>query len=497
MDKPRKPGAAWDPRRVPLHRRIRNRREELGLTAAQLADMVEVSASYISLIENGEKVPGEDVAVRIAQALRDDPGLYVAWTQTTRHEDPARQLRDLTWLHTLSSDPAKRERLESGQDLEEEEDEDPLESLDLFMERPAMLRAQPDEEAEEEGCAAEPEADNAWNAMTLGSPEMKSALHEVDEAVRHEKRLVGMVGESTYSGVIRIPVLEDGADPGDDPATSEAVIDLVLFDPRALPLQTTGRLFAYRPGRPFLRRVENLIKPGDLVILSSRIGRLAPDRIHAVRRDGEILLSRVLYKRNALLLLPAEDSARIEVIDLPGREALPGIIAGSVVTTVRAWGRKGAAADTRSVSTWTIPDRGLVMRGYGRLRRSRPDRKATTTRLPGERPRWRAAELRGRHLVRDCEWKPRYGWRPVQRAADLDFLEENPEIKVRFRLLRDGELRYVLEMDADEWREALGDYADGPTWRRNGYIVPVTKMRDREYTEEFKERWAPYVTRAG
>ena len=136
------------------------------------------------------------------------------------------------------------------------------------------------------------------------------------------------------------------------------------------------------------------------------------------------------------------------------------------------------------------------MRGYGRLRRSRSDRAATTVRLPGERPRWRAAELRGRHLVRDCEWKPRYGWRPVQRAADLDFLEENPGIKVRFRLLRDGELRYVLEMDADEWREALGDYADGPTWHRNGYIVPVTKMRDREYTEEFKDRWAPYVTLA-
>jgi len=137
MDKPKKPRTAWDPRRVPLHRRIRNRREELGLTAAQLADRVEVSPSYISLIENGEKIPGEDVAARIALALRDDPGLYVAWTHTTRHEDPERQLRDLVRLHTLSSDPALLARLESGEDLEEadppEEDGPAFESvLDLI-----------------------------------------------------------------------------------------------------------------------------------------------------------------------------------------------------------------------------------------------------------------------------------------------------------------------------------------------------------------------------
>ena len=42
-------------------------------------------------------------------------------------------------------------------------------------------------------------------------------------------------------------------------------------------------------------------------------------------------------------------------------------------------------------------------------------------------------------------------------------------------------------------REALGSYYEGPTWRRNGYIVAVTKRVDGEYTEEFQDRWAGFV----
>jgi len=473
MDKPGKPRAKWNPLRFPLHRRIRNRREELGLTAVELARIVRVSPSYISLIENGEKIPGAEVAASIALALGDDPGLYVAWTHSTRHEDPERQLRDLARLRDYSSDPALLERLESGEDLEEV--------------GPAESGQPHDEQAEEERIAAEPEADDRFDLMTLGSPRLKSVLGEVDDAMFRKRQSAVQAGELPYPGMIEIPVLEDGADPGDDPVHSGRAIDVVRFDPRALPLETTGRLFAYRPGRSFLRRVEDLIRPGDLVILTSRMGRLAPDRIHAVRHEGEILLSRLLYERNALLLLPGGDSARIDVIEVPERRELPRIVAGSVVTTIRNWGRREGEAERRDVAS----------RRLGRLHRL--ETRPAGTGPPGTRgarPRWRAAELRGRYLVRDCEWKRRYGWRPVQRAADLDFLEQNPGIRIRFRLIRDGAVRYHLELDADEWREALGDHADGPGWRRNGFIVPVTRMRDGEYTEEFKDRWAPFVKRA-
>jgi transcriptional regulator with XRE-family HTH domain len=537
MDEPKRPETERDLRRVPLHRRIRNRREELGLTALELARIVRVSPSYISLIESGEKVPGEEVAVRIARALRDDEGLYVAWTHSTRHGDPERQLRDLARLRDYSSDPALRERLVSGEDLDEVESESGSEDESgstwflpgrtaaprgdrrssewdgatwgngppsrpnrtaADVETTRSGRSGEDENGEEPEFAVE--SDDRFESTALGSPALKPMFREVDDAILAAKRLVGGAGQFAYTGVIEIPILADGADPGEDPSASPGVIDTVRFDPRALPLETTGRLFAYRPRADFLERVGALIKPGDLVILTSTTGRLAPDRIHAVRREGEIVLSRVLFKRDALLLLPGEDSARIDVIDLAGREELVRAIAGSVVTTVRNWGpgkRKASQrrlADTRSakagaVASWPREIRSLVSALGDEL-----PHKARSRRGP---PRWRSAELQGRHLVRDCEWRPRYGWRPLQRAADLDFLEENPGLKVRFRLIREGEVRFHLEMDAQQWRAALGDYVHGSTWYRNGYIVPVTKMREGEYTEEFKERWAPYARRVG
>ena len=58
---------------LPIHERIRELREERQLPAYRLAEMAKISPSYLSLIENGEKVPSEEVAVAIATALGDDP----------------------------------------------------------------------------------------------------------------------------------------------------------------------------------------------------------------------------------------------------------------------------------------------------------------------------------------------------------------------------------------------------------------------------------------
>ena len=78
----------------------------------------------------------------------------------------------------------------------------------------------------------------------------------------------------------------------------------------------------------------------------------------------------------------------------------------------------------------------------------------------------------------------------------MDFLDENPGTVIRFRLMREGMIRYFLEMNADQWREALGDYCEGDTWRSNGYIVAITQRRGGEYTETFQDRWARHVRRA-
>ena len=64
--------------------RIRMKRTQIGLTGAELAQRADISPSYVSLIEKGAKVPDEDVAARIARALRDDEDLYRAWARASR-----------------------------------------------------------------------------------------------------------------------------------------------------------------------------------------------------------------------------------------------------------------------------------------------------------------------------------------------------------------------------------------------------------------------------
>ena len=100
-----------------------------------------------------------------------------------------------------------------------------------------------------------------------------------------------------------------------------------------------------------------------------------------------------------------------------------------------------------------------------------------------------------RHVVRtrDCNWSPKYGWKPKHAPADLDVLDTHPGMVVRYQLFRDGKLRYLLEMTAEDLRCALGTYVDGETWRRNGYVVSITRTVSRLPTEECIDRWAPYV----
>jgi hypothetical protein len=115
---------------------------------------------------------------------------------------------------------------------------------------------------------------------------------------------------------------------------------------------------------------------------------------------------------------------------------------------------------------------------------------STPTGRPG-RPT--TARVEGEFLVRDCPWTDSYGWRPIQKAEDMDYLDVNPGMKIRFNLLRDDEVRYVLEMTPVQWREALGSYFEGSTWRSNGYIVAITKRKKGEYTELFQDRWGKWV----
>ena len=102
-----------------MHRRIRARRENLGLSATDLAERAGITPSYISVIESGARVPSEDVAVRLAQVLDDDPDLYLAWAQARDVKDLPRFLKRMNRLLRLRSDPVQREELGLGAEIQE------------------------------------------------------------------------------------------------------------------------------------------------------------------------------------------------------------------------------------------------------------------------------------------------------------------------------------------------------------------------------------------
>lgn len=64
--------------------RIKNRRKELGLTADELAERLNVSRSTIFRYENGdiEKVPADFIKT-IAQALSTTPDYLMGWDDST------------------------------------------------------------------------------------------------------------------------------------------------------------------------------------------------------------------------------------------------------------------------------------------------------------------------------------------------------------------------------------------------------------------------------
>ena len=58
---------------------LRAKRESLGLTAEELANRVHVSRSYITLLENGKRLPGKTLLPKIARALKLEKSVIVEW----------------------------------------------------------------------------------------------------------------------------------------------------------------------------------------------------------------------------------------------------------------------------------------------------------------------------------------------------------------------------------------------------------------------------------
>lgn len=78
---PNKPKPQRDPRREELRRlgeRVREQRRSRGLTQEALAEALDLSVAYVSLIERGGRNPPYTTVVAIARALGVAPSRIVA-----------------------------------------------------------------------------------------------------------------------------------------------------------------------------------------------------------------------------------------------------------------------------------------------------------------------------------------------------------------------------------------------------------------------------------
>lgn len=164
---------------------------------------------------------------------------------------------------------------------------------------------------------------------------------EVHEAPPSLGAIVEVHDEPTASSVeegppdvLRIPVLAGGADPGKTAPSPLAIRDRLLVDRRLVADHAPERLFAYDVSLPAMKHLRGVASPGDRIVFR-RGGRVAPDRICAVRTPEGIVLARVLFKGRSLLLLPGEGERDFESVEVDGLKALPGIIAGTHVLLIR------------------------------------------------------------------------------------------------------------------------------------------------------------------
>lgn len=278
----------------------------MGLTGTELAQRAGISTSYVSLIENGAKIPEEDVAAGIARALDDDEALYRAWARAARlgiHD-----LALLNELEAISRTPAYVRLVESGEEL-------------------PRLEAPPAPAGE-----GLPAGDLAARLREVASRLGPEAL-----AARGARRQASSKppSEPERPGVVDIPVLAAGTDPAAlEASRSRAVRDGLLLDRRLLDGHDAQELFAYEVTPAAMKHLRGVAAPGDRIVFQ-RHGAVTPDRICAIRTARGIVLARALVKEGSLLLLPGAGEVDFESVEIPDPGKLSDVVVGTHVLLIR------------------------------------------------------------------------------------------------------------------------------------------------------------------
>ncbi len=271
-----------------LHRRIRTLRLRRGLTGMELARRSGVSPSYISLIEHGEKVPSEQVAVRLAQVLGEKEDIYRIWAATAR-------------MDAATRDVVLRSR-EYGASVE-----------------PLPL---PDEDSTQAAVTSSPRRPPGR------PPRSESRASGISYRLEDDDRLAPL----------RIPLLAAGSRCLETPPPAEEVECRLAFDPRLLGRESATNLVALRVSEDMTRDVSCWIGSQDVVVVDRHPTHFDPARIHAFLLGDGLRLSRACLSQNTLLLLPLP--TRVEApraLDVSDADALSELLFGTVIWSGRNW----------------------------------------------------------------------------------------------------------------------------------------------------------------
>jgi transcriptional regulator with XRE-family HTH domain len=297
---------------------MRQRRETLGLTVREVAHKVGLrpsSASYLSQIESGAKTPHAALALRLADALGDDPRIYLAWAATGKRSDPVETARAVQLLAETLGHPRYAELVAEGRSGPWTSQGEPLGT----PVQAAVASAPPDR-------------------LEQAQPISGSQEHSRDALVRELPGIPRMpLAVEVPQAKILVPEFEEGADPGEGARVGPDVRAVHRIAAGSLAgIEPPVRPFAFRISSAGARRVDDVLAAGDLAIVSRRSWPLEGLALHAVRLSGHLVLSRVLWNGRQLLLLPGRDGSDFIVLDAPDRTALERLVAGKVVARIRA-----------------------------------------------------------------------------------------------------------------------------------------------------------------
>ncbi|MBI5711388.1 MAG: helix-turn-helix transcriptional regulator [Candidatus Eisenbacteria bacterium] len=317
---------------------LRRRRESLGLTTRDLAVRAGLnpsSASYISQLESGAKVPSRDLALRLAGVLGDDPRIYLAWADLGKRADPVAHVHARHLLSRLLGDARLEVRLTSPEDVMlGEVPGRPTERAGQRRALASFFKARKAMASAAAGRVAPSYADATPLSSALRVPPRAKEDHLQADPVRALRSVAE--GALATLAWVPIPEIRGGADPGEDPRAPQNVITVHRVRAEALEgMEPLRHPFACWVSDEDARHLGRALMPRDIAILTRRVLPLDPHQPYAVRVEGRVLLRYVKWNGRHLLLLGERDEDFVTV-EAPDEPALSRALAGKVVATIPA-----------------------------------------------------------------------------------------------------------------------------------------------------------------